>query len=152
MTIAGHYIDDAKLSARVGAKTYAACFDDTNSGTVNAQAVAQVIQDAEAQFDGFMRGVYPIPLSPVPNQAVRICLDLAEAYTYLRNVEAARRDPDVILKRAREEMTDIRKGFVRLDVEGPPEPGANQGGEVHSGDPEHPTPPPKAFGAGTGWF
>ena len=54
-----------------------------------------------------------------------------------------------LLDRARQELKDLRNGVTRLDVEGTPEPAANQGGEVLSGNPDAPDPPPAMFLNGT---
>ena len=147
----GDYIDATQLSRRMTTTCYQGTFNDAGTGTVDTDAVAQVIRDAEAYVNGFLRGIYPtIPVSPVPDQVMRITLDVAEAYAYQRNGTLSRRDPEVIIERARKDLVDIRNGKIRLDVDGAPEPAANQGGSARSGDPDDPDPPSSVFLGGLG--
>ena len=148
----GVYISADDLRLRLSEPTYLGIFDDDNDGTADATAVAATIRDAEAYVNGYLRGVYTIPLSPVPDQAKRISLDVAEMYAYARNRAFTRGDVVAMQKAVREELMDIRKGVIRLDIEGLPEPAANQGGDVRSGDPDYPEPRDHVFLNGTGWF
>ena len=150
--MAGAYIDGDALRLRVTATAYVGIFDDDNDGAVDEDAVEQCIRDAEAYVNGYLRGIYTLPLASVPDQVRRIALDVAEAYAYQRNGTYARRDATALFERVRDELKDIRKGIIRLDVMGTPEPAANQVGGPRSGNPDAPDPLPAVFLNGTGDF
>ena len=51
--------------------------DEENLGVINEETVNGVIKDAQVLFEGYVRGRYPLPLTPVPDLAVSIVADLA---------------------------------------------------------------------------
>src|SRR5262249_42397632 len=126
--------------------------DDNNDGDADADPIARLQADSQSYVDGFLRPIYPLPLVIVPGEVKRICLDVAHGYAAIRHPEYVRFDGYKLLDRARVELTDLRMGKTRLDIQGAPEPAKNEGGQARSGDPRSPAPKPKFFADGTGDF
>lgn len=57
--------------------------DDTNSGTVNASLVTDILDEASAQIDSYCRVRYTVPLQ-ASSQVKGLCLTIAEYLLYLR--------------------------------------------------------------------
>lgn len=123
----------------------------------DADVVARVIEDAESYVESFLRGVYNLDTlraqgTSCPTEVKRLCLDVATAYIWQRHPEYVRADGEAILRRVRNELTDLRKGITRLNVTSAPEPAENQGGIVESGDPDDTEIKDKFFVDGLGDF
>lgn len=128
------YATQAQLEARVSAYVVRRILDDNGDGTTDAAVLSQLLDEATSYVDGFLRAVYPLPLTTVPNELVRLTLDIASAYLYQRFPEWAKgRDPFAMMAAARQELMDLRAGKTRLDIVGSPEPPANTGAEVRAG-------------------
>jgi phage gp36-like protein len=145
------YITLSDLEDRITETVVRQILDDNVDGTPDANPLARVIEDAESYVEGFLRGNYSLTTlralgTSAPNEVKRLCLDIAVAHLYDRHPEYIRADGMKLMERARRDLIDLRKGVTRLDVVGSPEPAANEGGVMLSGDPEDPTPvPPKFF-------
>lgn len=125
------YITIADIEARIGKQAVIAICDDDNDGTPDTSVLDRFIADATSYVDGFLRGIYTLPLpEPVPNEVKRLTLDVAVGYLAERHAEYVRYDGGKLLERARQNLVDLRTGKTRLDVQGAPEPAANQGGVV----------------------
>lgn len=141
----GHYISLKALENRLSSAVVRRIYDDNNLGGVGQDdgPIVQLIKDAEAKFEGYCRGIYPLDAlrTAKPNEAVRMCLDAACAMAAQRFPRAAASlGPWVdLLKAVDAEMTGLRTGKTRLDVVGSPEPASNEGGYVSSGDVTDPT-------------
>lgn len=61
--------------------------DDEDSGSINSARAEAAITDASELIDGFLRGRYTLPLSPVPTIIQRLCVDIAIFYLYQRLFE-----------------------------------------------------------------
>lgn len=126
-----YYITQQMLSDRVSAAKLARVMDDDNNGTPDTSPVTQLIQDAEAHFESYARAIYPLStlrITTPPHEAVRLCLDIAEALLCRRFPKAASREWLPLWQATERELLMLREGKTRLDVDGNPEPGANQGG------------------------
>jgi phage gp36-like protein len=125
------YITTAMLEDRLSAAVVKRIYDDNNDGTSDTSPLARVVADAESRFESFCRGIYSLTAlraSP-PSEAVRLCLDVAEALACRRFPRAVNREWQELWGASTAELKSLRRGETRLDVEGTPEPGANQGGE-----------------------
>jgi hypothetical protein len=143
----GHYISLKAIERRLSAAVVRRVYDDQNIGVVEDtddedNPMVQLIRDAEAKFEGYCRGNYDLTsLRNVhPPEAVRICLDCAEALAAKRFPRAVNRDWVALEQSVNDELKKLRTGQTRFDVIGPPEPAANQGGYTSSGDPDAPQP------------
>lgn len=129
------YITKKDLEDRLSPRRVADILDDANTGSASDDAIERLCADATAKVNGYLRGIYDLPLAePVPEEVKRLTLDVAVAYAAQRHPEYVQRDWVTLIEAVDRELTALRKGFTRLDVVGPPEPGANQGATVSSGD------------------
>jgi len=137
----GHYITQAALEARLSAAVVRRIYDDNNLGDAEETPISQLIKDAEAKFEGYCRGIYPLDAlrTAKPNEAVRLCLDVVEAMAAKRFPRAYTRDWQPLMDFVERELSGLRSRKTQLDVVGLPEPAANDGGYVSSGDVNDPS-------------
>jgi len=123
----------AILENRISAAVVKRIYDDNNDGTADTNPVTQLIVDAEARFEGYCRGIYDLAAlrAAHPAEAVRMCLDIAEALACKRFPKAATREWLPLWQASEAELKALRKGETRLDIEGSPEPAANEGGDYY---------------------
>jgi phage gp36-like protein len=116
------YISQADLEARLSAKVVRQICDDNNDGKADPSAIARIIEDAEAKFESAIRNVVSVlPLSPVPTEAKRLVLDIAEAYAAKRHPRYVRLDWERLMKACDVDLDRIATGKRRLNAS-PPEP------------------------------
>lgn len=131
------YIDQAALELRLTPRTLAALFDDTGDGVVNTDAVAAIIEDAEAEVDGLLGGQYAMPLTEPNDRLLRkSCLDFAVSFSfdrapeYVRTFSEQARDTG-LYKRAVERVMRIKAALAVLpDQPAGPAAALNNGGIV----------------------
>jgi phage gp36-like protein len=148
----GAYVLKEDLERRLSVEVVKQIFDDENSGVADADPIEQIILDAESVVNGYLRGTYTLPITSPPRVLKTISLDLAHALAHERHPEYVRASGKEQRERAMGMLRAIRKGEMRLDVEGSPEPGSNHGGAVETGNPYDPIVKPKIFADGTGDF
>ncbi|HDH51223.1 MAG TPA: DUF1320 domain-containing protein [Nitrospirae bacterium] len=100
--------------------------DDDNRGIVDQGKVDAAILDADEVIDGYLRGRYTLPLSPVPALLNKISIDIAVFNLYSRKLEFEM--AEVIKdrhKNALKLLTQIQSGTVTLGTASgeTPEPG-----------------------------
>lgn len=136
------YWNVTDLQARLGAEVVLQCFDDDNDGAPDTAAIALLQADSDSKIEGYLRGIYSLDAvrADPPNQVKRLSLDFAVAYAAQRNPAYIRRDWAPLMAAAEREARDLREGRIRLDVEGSPEPAANQGGIVEDAAGDTPEP------------
>jgi phage gp36-like protein len=144
----------AELEGRLSASTVRRIFDDANIGTADTNAIAQLIQDASSKVLSWLGPIYDSTTINGSTQAEvqRLALDVAQAMAAQRHPEYVRGDGFKLMEQAERELTNLRKGLTNLGIETPPEPAANQGGDVDSDNPDDDEPQPKVFLGGTGMF
>ncbi len=93
--------------------------------------LAEIIADASAKVAGTLRGIYSLDAvaANTPREVKRLTLELALVYIAQRQPEVAQFDWMPLMEQVNADLKAIRRGENRLDVDGPPEPGANQGGD-----------------------
>jgi len=150
----GHYITQALLERRFSVAAIRRAYDDNNDGAADSDAVSQLIQDAEAMFEGYCRGIYDLAAlrTAKPNEAIRLCLDCANFMAAQRFPRALNKDWTQIEASVTAQLKGLRRGDTRLDIMGSPEPAANQGGYVSSGDVNLPEVRPATFTGQWGSF
>ena len=112
-----------------------------------------LIADGSSKVLEWLGPVYDVAiLSAVQqNAVVRLVKDVCQAYAAQRHPEFMRGvDGYKAMAQAEKELENLRKGLTNLGTKDPPEPAANQGGDVDSGDPNDQTPRDKLFLDGTG--
>lgn len=147
------YFTQSDLENRLSANVVARALDDNNDGSADAGPVARLIADASSYVDGFLRGVYTLPLSPsVPNEVKRLALDVAAAMLAIRHPAYVKFDGFEAMKLARADLKDLREGRSRLDIMTAPEPAANEGATIVDGTGNTDTTPHAQFFGNTGFF
>jgi phage gp36-like protein len=149
------WITQEQLSKRLGPQLTKRIYDDDRDGAADTDPIAQLIADASSYVAGYLRPVYPsltavntAVLAGSVNEVVRMTLDAAEWMACKRFPEVARHKDWDALKRANDaDLTAVRKGTKRLDVEGSPEPQSTAGGTWGQGDPDYfdENDPPETF-------
>lgn len=111
------------------------------SGSISTELLEKVNADAVAEIDGYLRGIYQLPLTePVDQQLSTICGDIMKFRLYKRRDEKAM--PENILtmyKLATSKLEKIQKRIITLDV--PSSPSTSSGSE--SGTIQYHTPTQK---------
>lgn len=127
-----------ELEYRLSPNTVKRIYDDGRVGSPDADAVAQLLADAKSKVFGVCRGIYDLAALEAnpPHELNRLILDAAVAYAAQRHPEVVRRDWVPLMAQVDADLARLRAGKSRLDVEGTPEPAANQGTEILVGDPD----------------
>lgn len=87
----GTYIDAGALETALSPQTYIELFAPPETNTVDAAAVAQVIDRAEGLTDSYLLGFYTYPLDPATDRLIRhATLLFATAMAYMRRPEYVR--------------------------------------------------------------
>lgn len=148
------YIVQSDLEDRLSVAVVKQIYDDTNAGAASANPISRLLKDASSKVAGYLRPIYDLDAvaAAPPNEVIRLSLDVAEALAAKRHPEYVRRDWKELLAAAESDLDKLRRGVTRLDVKLAPEPAANEGGSVRSGDPLNPLPVAKSFANGTGDF
>lgn len=90
--------------------------DDESATTVNAGVVEQAVAQAEELIDGFLRGRYNLPLSPVPTIVKDMTVNLARHWLYARRPEGNEL-PDAVVRTHKSAMSlleTIRDGKLTI--------------------------------------
>jgi hypothetical protein len=149
-------VTQAQLEDRIGAATLNRIYaDGSDDGVARIDAVNSLIRDGSSKVLGFIGLVYDVDLIDEANQAeiVRLTLDACHAYAAMRHPEFLRSvDGYKMMQQVDKDLKSLREGLTNLGTKDPPEPAANQGGEVLSGDPDNPCPPPQFAINGTDFF
>lgn len=141
------YIVKSDVEKRLSAAVLQQIYDDDNDGTADADPVGSLCADASSKVASYLRGIYDLDAiaSAPPHEVIRLSLDVAVAYAAQRFPSYVRRDWEKLMKGAESDLDKLRRGVTRLDVKLTPEPAANEGGSVSSGDPDDPEPKAKFF-------
>lgn len=102
--------------------------DDDGMDTVNESRVIVAISSASELIDGYLRGRYPLPLSPAPGVIKTLAISIAIYNLYARTKRAAM--PESLEKRYAADiklLTDIQKGVIILGAAGITSDGAAAG-------------------------
>ena len=90
--------------------------DDESATAVNAGVVEQAVAQAEELVDGFLRGRYNLPLSPVPTIVKDMTVNLARHWLYTRRPEGNEL-PDAVVRTHKSAMSlleTIRDGKLTI--------------------------------------
>ncbi len=93
----GKYTDQGALERALTPQTIAALYTDGNTGAVNVQAIADVIDYAEAEVDSYLiayAGDFPFP-EPTDRLLRAAALNFAIAFSFRRNPEYVRKFGDM---------------------------------------------------------
>lgn len=152
-----YYIAKADIEARVSARVVRQVYDDDRTGTANAAAIAQLIEDAESFVEEIVAGIYDIAevRTEAPTAMKRLCLDAAVAYLRERWPALTKHLTTKTWERLGDECKAVSLACRRIDVGGVTAAPANVGGVVDPGVPDELADEGKyqMWGFGnTGWF
>lgn len=137
--------DDIK--AILSASVVVDIFDDNNDGLPDGDPMLWLETEAEDQFESGVSAVISLDVlraHPCGTSA-RIVGEFVRYLAAIRFPRAYGRDPEKLLKIARDSVDRVRTAKDRLAAQGAPNPPANVGGDVFSGtsagalDPIEPT-------------
>jgi hypothetical protein len=150
----GYYAWPSDVEARLSAAVVRRIADDSGTGTADAPVLDELIASAESRVEGACRDVYSLSVmrEVKPDEIRRLVLDGVVAYAAMRFPRAMAREWEPLMTHWVTELRALRKGEFALDIEGPPEPAANKGGEVLTADIEAEDYADPVFLAGTGDF
>lgn len=142
----------AELERFVGSDTVRRILDDDRNGTADANAVTDIITDASAHvLSAYYQTYDDVPdADDVPPRLKTLAKHAGKGYLAIRHPEYVRFDGYKILEYVDKQLDALVAGNRRIG-ETPPDPAANQGGEVYSGDPDLPTCYETYFQGGAGW-
>lgn len=148
-------IDQAQLEDAIGKTTVQRICDDDNDGTADVDVVNGMIADASSKVLSWLGPVYDVDLIDAQQQyeVVRLTKDACRAYAAQRYPEFMRgADGFALMKQAEKELETLRLGMTNLGTKDPPEPAANQGVKISSGNPDAPNCYTKRFSDNWGTF
>lgn len=140
-----------QLEARVSARVVRQVLDDNNDGEADTDPIQGILRDASSYVLEAYYGTFDEVPEEVPAALERLAKDAAQAYLAIRHPEYVRYDGFKMFERIDRELDRLVEGKRRTG-EAPPDPASNHGGDVLSGDPDEPEPPPPFFLRGTGIF
>ena len=74
------YAVQQDLIDRFGSKDLIELTDHANVGVIDSTVLARAITDASTEIDGYLAGIYTLPLSTVPLVVTRLACDMARYY------------------------------------------------------------------------
>ena len=134
----GLYVGVTDVENRISAAVVRRITDDDNDGDSDNGPISDLINSAEAMFEGAVRDIYTLTALRASRsfRARQIVLDLVQALAAKRFPRAMGREWEPLMQDARAQLKDLREGRSALDVVGSPEPAANKGGEILTGSVE----------------
>src|SRR5512139_2657462 len=134
----GLYVGATDVENRISAAVVRRITDDNNDGSSDTGPISDLIDSAEAMFEGAVRDIYTLTVLRASGsfRARQIVLDLVQALAAKRFPRAMGREWEPLMQDARAQLRDLREGRSALDVVGSPEPAANKGGEILTGSVE----------------
>lgn len=112
------YCTLSDLEKAATAQTIIQLTDDEGLNAVNQTRVDDAVSYADQLIDGYLRGRYTLPLSPVPGLAKSLSVELALFHLYSRRLDITMPEPVVgKYKNAVKLLELIQKGLVSLGIE-----------------------------------
>lgn len=147
-------ITKEQLVARLGQVLFERVFDDNNDGAADKLSEEQLRRDASGMVRGGIGLVFDVDqlTAGLSDELTRVTLDVAEAMATKRRPTIMMGDWSELMKDARESIKALRNGVANLGIKSPPEPAANQGVRMTSGNPDAPGSFPKRFSDDWGSF
>lgn len=143
-----------ELEARVSPILLNRCLNDSGQGVADERAFQVLLDDCTSWCRGKIGPVFDLgTLSEASaGDLKRIAMDVARAYLCERHPEVMRQDAAKIFERCAKDIKAIRMGEASLGTEAPPEPAANHGARITSGNPDQPGCVPRRFSDNWGDF
>lgn len=125
------YATHDDLVARHGEEAVTVTFDRESIGAVDSAAETQALDDASAEIDGYLAGVYSLPLATVPRILVFMACDIAMYRGAVGSVvteECRKRFEDAI-----KFLTRVAEGKIKLFASDPSAPNGGSGASFDAG-------------------
>ena len=147
-------VSKEQLIARLGQVQFDWVFDDNNDGVGDKLSQEQLRKDASGMVRGGIGLVFDVDkLTPdQSDELTRITLDVCEAMAAKRRPTILKLDWVELMKDARKSIEMLREGIANLGSKDPPEPAANHGVRITSGNPDDPNTFPVRFSDNWGGF
>lgn len=147
-------ITKAQLVARLGQAQFVRVFDDNNDGVGDRLSELQIRQDASGKVRGAIGLVFDVDqlTEETSYELTRVTLDVAEAMAARRRPTILQMDWVEAMKLANADLDKLRKGMSNLGTKDPPEPAANHGVRITSGNVDSPDCIPRRFSDDWGSF
>jgi len=147
-------ITKAQLVARLGQTQFTRVFDDNNDGQADKLSEEQLRRDASGKVRGGIGLVFDVTKlnADLSDELTRVTLDVAEAMATKRRPTILKGDWVELMKDARASIKDLREGIANLGITTEPEPAANHGVRITSGNPAAPTCFPRKMSDDWGSF
>jgi len=119
------YATIADLRQWIDEATLVQLTDDDDTGLVNEDVVATVLESASIEIDGYLGGRYPLPLATPPAILGKYCVDIAGWLLYVRRDAGA---PPHWLERYKTAIAFLNKvaaGTLKLGAGDPEGTGSN---------------------------
>lgn len=142
------------LRDRLGDDVVVRFFDHNSDSAADPPALASICADASSKVRGALGLVYDLDnFDPtIATELKRLALDAAIAMTARDFPAAVARNWIELMDQVDRDLAAVRKGMANLGTKQAPEPAANHGGDVTSGDPNDPCPKEHFALNGTGDF
>lgn len=147
-------VTPSDVKTRIGSKTADRYFDHNGDGLGDGPSLLSICADASSKVRGALGLVYDLDnFDPaIAPELKRLALDAAIAMTARDHQGAVPRNWVELMEQVDRDLAQVRKGMANLGTKQPPDPAANHGGEVTSGDPDDPCPKEHFALNGTGDF
>lgn len=126
------YATQEDLLNRHGDEAVIIAFDRANIGNIDGVALAAALADATSEIDGYLAGVYTLPLTTVPPLLPLFCCDIA-MYRGAKGAsvtdECRRRFEDAIRY-----LSKVAEGKIRLFSSDPSAPEGGSGASFVAGE------------------
>lgn len=105
--------------------------DQAGAGTIDQDAVDRALTAATSTIDGYLAGIYQLPLTRVPDNVVDLCCDIARFKLHQRKgtpTETVEKSYGLAIKT----LEQIARGLIKIDA-GTPEQPAREGAVITEG-------------------
>jgi phage gp36-like protein len=143
-----------QMVARIGQVQFDRVFDDNNDGKGDKLSWEQTLRDASGKVRGGIGLVYDATklTADLSDNLTCVTLDVAEAMATKRRPTILKGDWVEMMKDARASIKDLRDGIANLGITTEPEPAANHGVRMTSGNPAVPNCFPRKMSDDWGSF
>jgi hypothetical protein len=147
-------ITKAQLVARLGQTQFNRVFDDNNDGQGDPLPELQLRKDASGKVRGALGLVFDVDqlTADTADELVRVTLDVAVAMVARRRPSILKMDWVELSKQADADLKMLRTGIANLGIKTAPEPAANHGVRITSGNPDNPNCLPRKMSDNWGDF
>lgn len=144
----------ANVERRLGADFVRRVFDHNNDGVTDPESLGELLSDASSKVRGGLGLVFDIDnFDPaIATELRRIALEAALAMIARDFQGAYPKDWVSLMQQVDQDIANVRKGVANLGTKQAPEPAANHGVRMTSGNPAAPTRFPRKMSDDWGSF